>query len=167
MSAATRLAPALRVAIVPLPGLQTAIAALAAAAAGSVWLAVQVQMQMLTSESLWMGRVAASSCWVLPPMLLFAAGLAWRYARPRARLLTWDGQRWSLAESASADPRPVELRVLFDLGSWLLLWARPVGAWRSVWYLPLSRRTQGALWGPLRATLYAARPAAPEGPGSA
>ena len=171
MSFATRLAPALRVEIVPLPGLQTAVATLAVAAAGSVWLAVQVQVQaqmrLMANESLWVGWVAGLSWWALPPLLLFSAVLAWRCARPRARVLTWDGQRWHLAESATADPKPVELRVLFDLGAWMLLWARPVGAWRSACYLPLSRRTQGSLWGPLRATLYAARRAAPADSGSA
>lgn len=169
MSLAARLAPALRVEIVPLPGLQPAVAALAAAAAGSVWMAVhaQVQMHLVVSESLRLAWTLGLSWWVLPPMLLSSAVLAWRCARPRARLLTWDGQHWSLAESASSDPGSVELRVLFDLGAWLLLRARPVGAWRSACYLPLSRRTQGSLWGPLRATLYAARPVDPMEPGSA
>ncbi|WP_157581028.1 MULTISPECIES: hypothetical protein [unclassified Roseateles] len=72
------------------------------------------------------------------------------------RRLRWDGQAWWLAEPGRSDEAEVQLAVLIDLDTWLLLRASPGPRW-----LPLSRRQQRAQWTALRATLFSA-PQAPQ-----
>lgn len=84
-------------------------------------------------------------------MLPVAALWAWRLAAVSPRRLRWDGQAWWLAEPGRDEEAQVQLAVLIDLDAWLLLRAVPGPRW-----LPLSRRQQGAHWGALRATLFAA-----------
>ena len=76
---------------------------------------------------------------------------AWREARVLPRRLRWDGEAWWLAEPGRDDETQVQLAVLIDLDTWLLLRAGPGARW-----LPLSRGQQAAHWGALRATLFAA-----------
>jgi hypothetical protein len=100
----------------------------------------------------------------LPPV---AALWAWRCAGIAPRMLRWDGQEWHLHErllGAAAfspslgEPAPVRIRVIFDLGYFVLLRAhRSARWWARFVYLPLTRSTQGAAWGNLRAVLYSAR----------
>ena len=100
------------------------------------------------------------ACWWLLATLPFAALLGWRLSAVMPRHLQWDGQTWRLAPLDVDEPGDaVQLRVVIDLGGWLLLRCRPVdGRWLPQHiYLPLSRTALGASWGSLRATLYAAR----------
>ena len=76
---------------------------------------------------------------------------AWRAAAVPPRRLRWDGQAWWLAEPDRDDDTAVQLAVLIDFDTWLLLRASPGPRW-----LPLSRRQQAAQWTSLRATLFAA-----------
>lgn len=109
----------------------------------------------------------AAQFWPLLGLPAVAGFLAWRCAEVVPRILRWDGQEWHLHErllgaagfSPSLDaPAPVRLRVIFDLGNVLLLRAqRTVPWWANFVYLPLTRSTQGAAWGQLRALLYSAR----------
>lgn len=84
--------------------------------------------------------------------------LAWRAARVRPRRLQWDGQAWRLAPIESLEVgAAVQVEVVLDFGAWLLLRTQGRLLAPAV-YLPLSRAALGAAWGPLRATLYSARP---------
>ncbi len=91
------------------------------------------------------------------------AALAWHLARIERRHLQWDGQLWHLSPENSLDPGlPVDIQVLFDFGDWLPLRSQEQGAEKLLpprrHYLPLTRRSLGAGWGQLRATVYSARP---------
>lgn len=88
------------------------------------------------------------------PVLLIvplSAWWAWRTASVRPRRLRWDGEAWWLDEPGREDGPRVQLAVLIDLDSWLLLHASPAPCW-----LPLSRCQQQAHWTALRATLFSA-----------
>lgn len=143
-----RAAAPFRLEVQPQPGLQWLIALTTALATLALALALWVHFP-------WSWPLLA----LTPP----AGLLGWRAARIAPRCLRWDGQVWHLHEAAleapaaSLDvPAPVKIKVIFDFGTWLLLRAqRP--AWVVPVYLPLRRAAQGAVWGQLRAVLYAAR----------
>ena len=90
---------------------------------------------------------------VWPALLVvpLVACWAWRAATVLPRRLRWDGQAWWLADSERKEESAVQLSVLIDLDTWLLLRTAPSSCW-----LPLSRSQQVAQWGALRATLFAA-----------
>ena len=90
------------------------------------------------------------------PFSAFSAAWAWREATALPRRLRWDGQAWWLAEPGHDDETAVQLAVLIDLDSWMLLRAAPGPHW-----LALSRAQQAPVWGALRATLFAAPQKAP------
>ena len=104
---------------------------------------------------------AQASLAVTATVALVAAAVvawsAWRWLRGSgAGVLAWDGAVWQWSAEA-VPPRPTELRVMIDLGGWLLLrLALAAPAQRVVW-LVASRRGAGALWPVWRAALYAAR----------
>jgi hypothetical protein len=149
-----RAAAPFRLEVLPQPGLQCLIALVTALAILALTLALLSHFPR---------------AWPLLALTPPAALLGWRAARIAPRCLRWDGQGWHLheparsgappleASAASWDaPAPVKIKVIFDFGAWLLLRAqRP--AWAMPIYLPLRRATQGAVWGQLRAVLYAAR----------
>lgn len=114
--------------------------------------AVAVIIAMLASGGLaaWAisHQAAAWPVWLAVPLV---ALWAWRAAAVLPRRLRWDGQAWWLAEPHRDDETAVQLAVLIDLDTWLLLRASPGPRW-----LPLARRQQSAHWGALRATLFAA-----------
>ena len=116
---------------------------------------VQVIVALITLFA--SGGLAAWAISHLPqawPALLalpLASFWAWRVAAVLPRRLRWDGQAWWLAEPDSDDETAVQLAVLIDLDTWLLLRASPGPRW-----LPLSRRQHAAHWTSLRATLFAA-----------
>lgn len=126
---------------------------------------VVVQVQPQPAVQAFVALIAAlASCglaaWAIshqplawPALLVtpFAAFWSWRAASTLPRRLRWDGEAWWLAEPGRDDETRVQLAVLIDLDSWLLLRANPGPRW-----LPLSRRQQAAHWGALRATLFAA-----------
>ncbi|WP_157039660.1 hypothetical protein [Aquincola tertiaricarbonis] len=68
-----------------------------------------------------------------------------------AGVLCWDGRQWLW------DGRPGDLRVVFDLGPWLLMCFSPAGQGRAA-HLPLSRAAARAGWHGLRAAVYSRRP---------
>lgn len=83
--------------------------------------------------------------------------------------LRWDAQRWHLAGSrgGAAPAEVIELRVVLDLGGWMLLQSRTDGSAHCDW-IPLQRRGLEPQWQPLRCALYAqggrwVRPAAGHG----
>jgi hypothetical protein len=93
---------------------------------------------------------AAWPVWLLLPL---AALWAWHAAAVRPRRLRWDGEAWWLAEPNADAELAVQIAVLIDLDTWLLLHAGTAGCW-----LPLSRRQQAGQWTALRATLFSAPP---------
>ncbi len=105
--------------------------------------------------------------WPLLALSPLGALLAWRCTTIAPRMLRWDGQQWHLHErlrgsasfSPSPDaPAPVHLKLIFDLGFFLLLRASSAApTWAEPAYLPLTRATQAGTWGYLRAVLYSAK----------
>jgi hypothetical protein len=79
---------------------------------------------------------------------LCAAALAWRGSRAAARMLAWDGQRWTL------DGLPGGLDVMIDLDTWMLLRLRPETGPRGRW-ATVSAREAGPAWHGLRAAVHA------------
>lgn len=76
--------------------------------------------------------------------------------RRRPLTLRWDAQRWHFT-CCRWGARPVELielRVVLDLGGWMLLKGRADGCARCDW-IPLQWRGLGPQWQPLRCALYA------------
>ncbi|MBV8125680.1 MAG: hypothetical protein JO370_16580 [Paucibacter sp.] len=113
------------------------------------------------------------SCWAhqlisLAPLILclplafgVLAPLAWRHGRSEAHQLIWDGQAWAvrLSPALHLDASPCTVRVLLDLGGWMLLELRlpDTGkgpARRMRVHLALSRRSYPNQWHGLRSTLY-------------
>ena len=145
MSAAHRHPPAFRIELASQPLLQGLVALLAAVSAASLVAGLCVHLLAMV--------------WLSPVVPLVAVS-AWRYSRIEARLLQWDGQVWRLAAAGELDPGDVvDIDVVFDLGTWLLLRTqRPGAKLPRRHYLPLARSQLGAAWGQLRATIYSARP---------
>ncbi len=131
-----RRTPPVVVHLEPQPAVQAVVALLAAMTAGglSAWLVSH-----------------HPSAWPLLLATPLAAGWAWRRAAVAPRRLRWDGQGWWLSPPGSDDETAVQLAVLIDLDTWLLLCATPGPRW-----LPLCRRQHRAQWTVLRATLFAA-----------
>ena len=88
--------------------------------------------------------------------------LAWRCVLRRSQatdVLAWDGAIWQWSAGAAA-PCPGDLRVMADLGGWVLLRFAPTSRARPPTWLAMSRRQGGAQWPIWRAALYARRPGA-------
>ena len=89
-----------------------------------------------------------------------AAGMAWHglwRGAPVRGVLAWDGAVWQLARGAS---KPVDgaVRVMVDLGAWMLLRFVPgTPATQAAW-LVASRRQGGSLWPLWRAALFSPAP---------
>ena len=86
------------------------------------------------------------------------ATLAWRVVRRQGTgLLNWNGVDWSWAPDATA-PAVGKLRVMIDLGAWVLLRFAPADAARRATWLAASRRQAAGAWTQWRAALLARRP---------
>ncbi|MBI3154548.1 MAG: hypothetical protein HYZ20_03995 [Burkholderiales bacterium] len=95
---------------------------------------------------------------------IVAAFVAWRRGRPAPARLVWNASEW-LWQAQGRPPRAGRLRVVVDLGSWMLLrfdplpGAAPAARWmprgsgRARRWIPLAHAG-----GALRAALYAAPP---------
>ena len=140
---AHRHASAFQVAVSRQPRLQVLIATLATVSAAALVAAVAAHVPV---------------AWWLLLALPAVAGLGWGSAAVMPRHLQWDGQVWRVAPCSLNEAGPaVEIRVVIDLGDWLLLRChRGDSHLPQHFYLPLSRAALGASWGMLRATLYAA-----------
>jgi hypothetical protein len=106
--------------------------------------------------------MSATARW-LTGFLAFAL-LSWgcSAAQVRAASLRWDGQLWRLGAPSSAghEPRVGKLRVMLDLGPWMLLRFEPAeSTWRTraIW-LPVQRRGLETQWHALRCAVYSPRP---------
>jgi hypothetical protein len=96
---------------------------------------------------------AREPIWIAAALALVVAILCWGLARPVAREVRWDGQRWMV------DRRAGRLALMIDLGPWLLLrWRPEAGAGLKRRWLAVSSREAGTAWHPLRAALYSRAP---------
>ena len=84
------------------------------------------------------------------------AGWALRARDVHAGVLAWDGASWSWLRS-HAEPVLGELRVMIDLGAWVLLRFAP-GTVRSATWMCVSRRQAGARWPAWRSAFISRRP---------
>ena len=130
-----------------------AMCAAAAAANASVWLASAGEVSPVALVAI--ALVSAA----------MAAALGWHLLRRRAScgLMAWDGALWlwtpRLPATVDAPPAPGELRVMLDLGTWILLSFAVTASKRRIW-LPVSRQQAGASWPRWRAAMFARRPPA-------
>lgn len=134
-----RRTPPVVVQVQPQPAVQGAVALIAALAVAGLF-AWAVSHHVL----LWPALLAL-------PVSAAVAGWAWREAAALPRRLRWDGQAWWLAEPGRDEEAAVQLAVLIDFDTWLLLRATPGPRW-----LALSRSQQSPVWGAVRATLFSA-----------
>jgi hypothetical protein len=83
----------------------------------------------------------------------FALGgvASWRLQPSHEVLLAWDGSQWSL------DTRQGRLRVMVDVGGWMLLCLDPATAGARAWVAVGAARA-GASWHVLRAAVYSRGP---------
>ena len=104
----------------------------------------------------------AATCWLTALLALGLLVLGASSSCMRPVSLRWDGQLWHLGPPASAghEPHDGELRVLIDLGPWMLLRFEPADStWRrrATW-LPVQRRGLESQWHALRCAVYSPRP---------
>ena len=127
------------------------VGALSGAAALTAWLAWQ-PVPPLPAPFQWIAVAVA--------FLLLAWGAA--SARVQPVSLRWDEQHWHLGPPASAghEPRSGALRVLIDLGPWMLLRFEPADStWcRGATWLPVQRRGLESQWHALRCAVHSPRP---------
>ena len=110
----------------------------------------------------WLAALAdAMAATVIAASLLACAlgtTLAWRVVRRHGKgLLNWNGADWSWAPDATA-PAAGKLRVMIDLGAWMLLRFAPADAARRATWLAASRRQAAGAWPQWRTALLARRP---------
>lgn len=87
-------------------------------------------------------------------------------ARPVAAFsLRWDTRSWHLGPESSRgeEPEAGRVRVVLDLGAWLLLRFSADSSRRVTW-LPVQRAGHEADWPALRRTVHGARPVSPTQP---
>ena len=119
--------------------------------------AVIVAWLLMRAPSASMGLVVAAAG--------VGASIVWlttSLSRLPAVSLRWDGQLWHLGGSSSAsdDSVPGDLRVVIDLGLWMLLRFTPAtpGSAPPLTWLPVQRRGIETQWHALRCAVYSPRP---------
>ena len=94
-----------------------------------VWAAA---LMALVSWGQLRGWVAYAAGWAVAGAIVGAV-FGWCIATPMQGRITWDGRAWSWQAPHSLVRRPMgELRLMFDLGTWMLLCTDNVG-WRRRW----------------------------------
>ena len=131
-------------------GAMGALGVLTVAALGAWWMAREPRVGLFGSVAL----ALVAAC---------ALGAVASLARVAPSWLRWDGRCWRLGKIAAGlggDGVVGELRVVLDLGPWMLLRFEPSGARRQAIWLPVQRRGIETQWHALRCAVYAPRPAA-------
>jgi len=125
---------------------------------GLCWFALQTVLPALAAAAcvawgLLLAGVAPG--WALAGALLAAGGaglLAFRFWRPPALLLQWDGQRWAAGEE------PGRLQLMMDAGFLLVLCLHAERGGKR--WLAVSAAEAGPAWHALRAAVYSRPPRA-------
>jgi len=89
--------------------------------------------------------------WAAAAAFALGAAAAWRLQPSREVVLAWDGSQWSL------DSGTGRLRVMVDLGAWMLLCLDPAPARARAWVAVGAARA-GPSWHALRAAVYSRGP---------
>jgi hypothetical protein len=118
---------------------------------GGAWRLAVATLQGLAVAAL---LTWALSAWLAPAGLAVAAW-AWRRTPAAAPRIAWDGSAWHL------DGVQAEVRIVFDLGGWMLLRVEAAAGTR---WLPLSPAADPAGWPAMRAALYSSVSSAAESP---
>lgn len=111
--------------------------------------------------TLWVQGPVWAACALAGAAAALAGGLAWAAGRGGLERLAWDGTQWWLHGGAAPSAREAEVRLVVDLGGWLLLRIEPWRTPRRPCWRALSRRRHRAAWHALRCALYARRGDAP------
>jgi len=150
-------APPVRMSLAPDAAWRTFATACAGAAAGNLAAWIGSQANRPAAEVAVLALLAAA----------LAAALAWcslRRGNAGRGILSWDGAAWQWApgqaQPGDSQPSPGELRVMVDLGGWILLRFVPGASAQRVNWMVASRRQGGAQWPLWRAALFSRRPSA-------
>jgi hypothetical protein len=125
---------------------------------GAGWRALQALLPALAAASISAFALLhlERAVWPAGPLAAAVGLLAWRLALPRAQLLRWDGQTWSVDGTAG------HLAVMIDIGPALLLCLRPSPRGAARW-IAVTRAEAASAWHALRAAVYS-RPPKPIAP---
>ena len=148
-------APPVRMSLAADPGWHAFIAGCAGAAAANLaaWIASQSQPSVAATAG-----VALTSA-TLAAALTWRALLRWNVG---SGVLAWDGADWQWSprhgQTDNSQPASGKLRVMIDLGAWILLRFAPGTSSQAGVWLTVSRRQAGASWPLWRAVLFSRRP---------
>jgi hypothetical protein len=142
-------APPVRMSLAPDRAWQYFIALCAGAAGANVaaWAALHAQ---LPAPMVIVAMTAATATSAI-------LASVWAQRSAATGVLAWDGGSWQWSSGAAA-PVAGDLRVMIDLGGWMLLRFAPLAPEEAVAWCVASRRHAGALWSAWRAALHARRP---------
>jgi len=140
-------APPVRITLAHDPAWSAFVIVVAGAAAANlaVWATLHAQAPRVLASVLALCAAVMAGCFV------------WRVLRRSLSapgVLVWDGAAWSWVRDEPLPPATGEVRVMVDLGAWMLLRFRPGTAGSAPIWLPVSRRRAGAFWPQWRAALY-------------
>jgi hypothetical protein len=143
-------APPVRITLAHEPVWSAFVVSLAGVAAANLvaWAALHAQASLVFASSLALFAALMAGC------------LVWRrlQRRPSAPgALDWDGTAWFWSCDEPLASATGDVRVMIDLGAWMLLRFRPDTAGPAPTWLPVTRRRAGALWPQWRAALFSRR----------
>jgi hypothetical protein len=146
-------APPVRITLAHEPVWSASVVALAGAAAANLvaWAALHAQASPVFASGLALFAALMAGC------------LVWRrlQRRPSASgALVWDGAAWFWSRDEPLASATGDVRVMIDLGAWMVLRFRPDTAGPAPTWLPVTRQRAGALWPQWRAALFSHRPGA-------
>jgi hypothetical protein len=121
---------------------------------GGAWLWIAALLSGVCAAALaaWVTQRVELPAAPITASAAFIAGslLGWRFTPIDTGVLGWDGRQWRFAGQAG------DLRVMFDVGPWLLLRFDASDTRRRAW-LATSERTAGNAWTALRTAVYSRR----------
>jgi hypothetical protein len=119
----------------------------------AAWVASQSQLSVAA-----IAGVALTSA-TLAAVLTWRALQRWNVG---SGVLVWDGADWQWSpghgQPGNSQPTPGKLRVMIDLGAWILLRFAPGTSSQAGVWLTVSRRQAGTSWPLWRAVVFSRRP---------
>lgn len=123
---------------------------------GRGWRVVQAVLHGLAAGAMamWFAQQFGFAHASAASLLSAVAGCAWGWKRSAAAQvrLRWDGVNWALCRPAAPELLSPPPSVALDLGTWMLLRCKPIGA--PVQWLSAARHSAGPGWLPFRAAVY-------------